>query len=235
MTEKNVADAIREDRQPEGEMFDLAGEARRLSASLAVAQKWYEVALEGDEMGHLTAKAEYARDQLEEEISKTAFRMGVLRKRCIMLDARPVEDRVLVPLVGPSCLVPVDGQPLQFRAHPQRGALLLDRFAQRRPLAQLRLVGHLHKGGGVLALLSSTTLALAAGEQPRLDEGVHHPLLLRSQCTAPPPAGRLFLAFDAGQLKQGGTISGPWPCRESSSVMRWARRRSAPTTLPTAS
>jgi hypothetical protein len=38
-------------------MFDLAGEARRLRASLAVALRWYEVALEGDETGHLTAKA----------------------------------------------------------------------------------------------------------------------------------------------------------------------------------
>ena len=49
-------------------MFDLAGEARRLRASLAVALRWYEVALEGDETGHLTAKAEYTRDQLEEEL-----------------------------------------------------------------------------------------------------------------------------------------------------------------------
>ena len=41
MTE-NIADKIREDRQPEGEMFDLAGEARRLRNSLAVAEKRIE-------------------------------------------------------------------------------------------------------------------------------------------------------------------------------------------------
>ena len=41
---ENIAEKIREDHQPEGEMADLAAEARRLRASLAVAEKWYEAA-----------------------------------------------------------------------------------------------------------------------------------------------------------------------------------------------
>ena len=91
MTE-NIAEKIREDRQPEGEMFDLAGEARRLRASLAVAEKWYEVARDSDEPGDLAATAEYTRDQLE-ELSKTAFRMEALRQRRVLREARGhVED-----------------------------------------------------------------------------------------------------------------------------------------------
>jgi len=89
---ENVANAIREDRQPEGEMFDLAGEARRLRSTLAVAQRWLEVAMEEDETGLMTAKAEYTRDQLEEELSKTVFRMEVSRRRRQLRDAPPVED-----------------------------------------------------------------------------------------------------------------------------------------------
>ena len=92
MTE-NVAERIREDRQPEGGMFALAGEARRLGASLAIAQRWYEVALEGDESGHLTHEAEYTRDQLEEELSRTAFKMEVLRRRRQLRDVGRVEDQ----------------------------------------------------------------------------------------------------------------------------------------------
>jgi hypothetical protein len=91
MTE-NIAERIRQDRRPEGEMFDLAGEAKRLSASLAVAQRWYEVALEGDETGHLTATAEYTRDQLEEELSRTAFGAEVLRRRRVLRDVGRTEE-----------------------------------------------------------------------------------------------------------------------------------------------
>jgi hypothetical protein len=87
MTE-NIAEKIREDHQPEGEMFDLAGEARRLRASLAVVEKWYEVARDSDEPGDLAASAEYTRDQLEEELSKTAFRMEALRQRRVLREAR---------------------------------------------------------------------------------------------------------------------------------------------------
>ena len=92
MTENNIAEKIREDRQPEGEMFALSGEARRLRSSLAVAQKWLAVAEEEDEAGHLTPTAEYTRDQLEEELSRTAFRMEVLKRGRDLREARPVED-----------------------------------------------------------------------------------------------------------------------------------------------
>jgi PHD/YefM family antitoxin component YafN of YafNO toxin-antitoxin module len=92
MTEKNIAEKIREDHRPGGEMFTLSGEARRLRNSLAVAQKWLAVAEDEDKAGHLTSTAEYTRDQLEEELSRIAFRMEVLERRREMREARPVED-----------------------------------------------------------------------------------------------------------------------------------------------
>jgi hypothetical protein len=92
MAEKNIAEKIREDLRPEGEMFALRAEARRLRNSLAVAEKWLEVAEEEDETGLLTAKAEYTRDQLEEELSRVAFGMEVLRRQKELRHARPVED-----------------------------------------------------------------------------------------------------------------------------------------------
>jgi hypothetical protein len=92
MTE-NIAEKIREDKRPEGEMFVLRAEARRLRNSLAVAQRWLEVAEEEEAVFVLlTAKAEYPRDQLEEELSRTAFGMQVLRRQKELRHARPVED-----------------------------------------------------------------------------------------------------------------------------------------------
>ena len=91
MTE-NLPEKIRADRQPEGEMFALSAEARRLRSSLSVAEKWLEVARGSDETGHLALTAEYTRDQLEEELSRSAFQMEVLRRRREMRDARTVED-----------------------------------------------------------------------------------------------------------------------------------------------
>jgi hypothetical protein len=73
-------------------MMDLAGEARRLRRSLAVAEKWVGAAWEGDEAGYVTSEAEYTRDQLEEELSRTAYRMHVLDRRSQMREARDVED-----------------------------------------------------------------------------------------------------------------------------------------------
>jgi len=92
ITGKNIAEKIREDRRPEGEMFTLSGEARRLRNSPAVAEKWLAVAEDDDQAGHLTCTAEYTRDQLEEELSRTAFRMEVLERGREMRDAPPVED-----------------------------------------------------------------------------------------------------------------------------------------------
>ena len=62
MTEKNIAERIREDHRPEGEMFDLAAEAKRLRSALAVAQRWYEVATEEEEVSYLASEAEHTRD-----------------------------------------------------------------------------------------------------------------------------------------------------------------------------
>src|ERR671917_678109 len=84
MTE-NIADQIREDRRPEEKMFALSGEAKLLRCVLAVAQKRLEV--EDDATGVLATRAEYTRDQLEEELSKTALEMEVLAKRGDMKDA----------------------------------------------------------------------------------------------------------------------------------------------------
>ncbi len=89
---ENIADKIREDRQPEGEMFALSGEAKRLRSSLAVAEKWIQASWKDDATGLLAQTAEYIHDQLEEQLSRTAFRMEVLRKRRDMREAPAVED-----------------------------------------------------------------------------------------------------------------------------------------------
>jgi hypothetical protein len=77
MTE-NIAEKIREDRRPGGEIFALSAEAKRLRCALAVAEKWIDAAWKGEETGHLTATAETTRDQLEERLARTAWRMHVL-------------------------------------------------------------------------------------------------------------------------------------------------------------
>ena len=81
MTTENLAEGIREDRRPTGEAVALAGEAKRLRSALAVAQRWHEVATEDDEVGYLASQAEYTRDQLEEELARTCWRMQVLDRR----------------------------------------------------------------------------------------------------------------------------------------------------------
>ena len=80
MTE-NIAEQIREDRRPGSEIFALSAEARRLRRALSVAEKWIDAAWQGEETGHLTATAETTRDQLEEQLSRTAWRMHVLDRR----------------------------------------------------------------------------------------------------------------------------------------------------------
>jgi capsule polysaccharide export protein KpsE/RkpR len=87
----NVADQIREDRRP-GEMMALSAEFERLRRALAVAEKWVEAALEGEGTGHLAATAEYTRDQLEEELSRTAFETEVLGRMREMREGREVEE-----------------------------------------------------------------------------------------------------------------------------------------------
>ncbi len=79
---ENIAERVREDRKPEGEMFALHGEAKRLRSALAVANKWLDAAWEHDGgVGELVRVAETTRDEVEEELSRTAHRMEVLRRR----------------------------------------------------------------------------------------------------------------------------------------------------------
>lgn len=80
MTE-NIAQKIREEREPEGEIFVLSGGARRLRRALAVANKWLDAAWEDGGSGDLVRVAETTRDEIEEELSRTAYRMDVLRHR----------------------------------------------------------------------------------------------------------------------------------------------------------
>jgi hypothetical protein len=62
-------------------MMDLSAESKRLRRALAVAEKWIEAASEGEETGHLAASAECMRDQLEERLARTAWRMHALDRR----------------------------------------------------------------------------------------------------------------------------------------------------------
>jgi hypothetical protein len=91
MTE-NIAERIREDRRPGGEIFALSAEAKRLRRALAVVEKWIDAAWKGEETGHLTATAETTRDQLEERLARTAFRMEFLKTQSEWPEAREVED-----------------------------------------------------------------------------------------------------------------------------------------------
>ena len=98
MTE-NVAEKIREslageDREPQGGIIALSGEALRLRRELAVAQKWIEAARDGNETGHLALTAEYTRDALEEQLSRTAFQMEVLRSQREWREAREAVENV---------------------------------------------------------------------------------------------------------------------------------------------
>jgi hypothetical protein len=72
---ENIAEMIREAKAPTGEMADLAGKAQRLGRALKVAEKWVEAALGDAEM---FGRAQLAHDQLEEELSRTAFEMDAL-------------------------------------------------------------------------------------------------------------------------------------------------------------
>lgn len=81
MTQENIAEMIRDAREPGGEMADLSRKAARLRRALGVARKWEEAALEDAEM---FGRAQVARDQLEEELSRTVFTMDVVRTERIM-------------------------------------------------------------------------------------------------------------------------------------------------------
>jgi|SRR5215208_4030804 hypothetical protein len=80
MTE-NIADIISQAHAPTGEMADLSNKARRLRKALEDADKWVEVSTSAAEM---FGRAQIARGQLAEELSRTIFSMeAAYQKRLI--------------------------------------------------------------------------------------------------------------------------------------------------------
>jgi hypothetical protein len=78
--EQSIAEVIRDAREPRGEMADLSAKAQRLSASVAVADKWIEASMEGRGSTELCSLAEKTRDELEEELARVVYRMDLLDK-----------------------------------------------------------------------------------------------------------------------------------------------------------
>src|SRR4051794_35892397 len=70
-------------------------------------------------------------------------------------------------------LLPVSGLAVKLCAQPEPGTSPLNRLAQWRPLSQQRLMRYLHRG-----LSSRIFRVLVAGEQPGVDERIHHHLLI---------------------------------------------------------
>ena len=74
--QENIAEIVRKEWRPEGkvaEMADLSAQARRLDGALKVAEQWMDSAFSAQST-ELTARAEYMRDQLEEELRACADR-----------------------------------------------------------------------------------------------------------------------------------------------------------------
>jgi hypothetical protein len=95
MTE-NIADLINQARRPEGEMADLSAKAQRLRKALEIAEKWIDDADGDTEMWN---RATIARDQLAEELARTAFEMDVLyNKRLIVAGRESRSGRTGTPL-----------------------------------------------------------------------------------------------------------------------------------------
>lgn len=82
MTE-DIAKIIRKGWRPEGkvaQMEDLAAQARRLDGALKVAEGWMEAAFSAQST-EMTARAEYMRDHIQEELSRVCFEMEVGARR----------------------------------------------------------------------------------------------------------------------------------------------------------
>jgi hypothetical protein len=84
MTE-NIAEIIRQAHAPKGEMADLTNQARRLGKALQIAEKWVDVSTGDTEM---FGRAVIARDQLEEELSRTVFAMDVIYNKRLIAHGR---------------------------------------------------------------------------------------------------------------------------------------------------
>ncbi len=76
---KSIAEIIRDSRGPSGEMADLAGKASRLFASIKVADKWMQAAM-NEGPTEMTAQAERIYDELEEELARVVWQAEVLEE-----------------------------------------------------------------------------------------------------------------------------------------------------------
>jgi hypothetical protein len=72
---ENIGDIINQARAPSREMGDLSSKAQRLGKALEIAEKWIDAAGGDTEMWN---RAVIARDQLQEELSRTVFQMEVV-------------------------------------------------------------------------------------------------------------------------------------------------------------
>jgi len=73
--QQNIAETIRKGWSPElTKAMKLPEQARRLDRSLKVAVQWMEAARE--DSSEMWAQAQYARDSIEEELSRVCFEMA---------------------------------------------------------------------------------------------------------------------------------------------------------------
>ena len=76
---ETIAEFIRDSRAPSGEMADLAAKASRLYASVKVAEKWVQAALD-EGPAEMSGQAERIYDELEEELARVIWRAEVLEE-----------------------------------------------------------------------------------------------------------------------------------------------------------
>ena len=80
--------------EPRSPMADLSAQARRLRSSIAVLEKWTVAAME-DRGTELITLAEATHDQLEEELARVVWEMGLERRKREYRDAgRDVPEEV---------------------------------------------------------------------------------------------------------------------------------------------
>jgi hypothetical protein len=80
----DLAKTIRKGWRPEGkaaEAKEIVGQATRLERALKVAEKWMRAAREAGGASEMYAEAQYARDSIEEELSRVAFELAIQRNQ----------------------------------------------------------------------------------------------------------------------------------------------------------
>jgi hypothetical protein len=82
---ENIAEIIRQAQNPTRVMADLSSKAQRHRKALQVAEEWVEAALGDTEM---CGRAQIARDQLVEELSRTAFEIDVVEQKRLIAAGR---------------------------------------------------------------------------------------------------------------------------------------------------